>query len=366
MLTTLIPFSCVKDPKDIPSGFTGDPVFGLQGTFGNENVTIGAGEGQWTMLPVVNQNDSLTIYSAVMSQGGCIDQCPGSWTFHFFQSTPLSAVDSTAFFNTIKPGAKDFVQPATTLDSFDITLNTHPGLFMSGYSYWENFNGDTIFEHEYNTLIESGAELNVCFESFAYTGCQYSQCISFNPATIVPCLASLDVVYEVPRYVGLSVRPEGTPPFTYEWFNDAATQSIVVPVTDSVAEIYAGVKVTDALGNTSELRQKVRVQNGVVDACYFPVSLTSIPLTFPAELVLPDKVEVVYTDTQGDLWRSSSGMQLPGYQTVIHSVTPYGFAPDGKKAYLLECSMQVLLYNEKNGEAKLFTTEQLSIALSHP
>ena len=361
-------WSCVKDPKDIPSGFTEDAVFGMQGSFGNEQIDISAGTNAWTMLPVHSTNDSLSIYSAVFSKNGCVDQCPGSWTFHFFQNTPFDVDDASAFSNTIRPGKKALVSQPGTLDSFDISVNTHPGLFMSGFSFWQDTLGNTFYEEEYNTIIGAQQHVDVCFQSFAYTGCHYAQCLSFDPQTIVPCISYIEAELEHPRYVSLGVRPTGTPPFTYEWYNEATTQNIVVTIPDSVyeVEVYAGVTVTDANGNQSSISQIVRVQAGVVDPCYFPISLTSTPVSYPAEQLLTDRVDIVYEDEAGTTWRSSGGMQLPANELIIESVVPYGLSPSGEEAYLVTCRTTALLYNELTGEAKVFSTPSMTLALSHP
>jgi hypothetical protein len=364
----MLMWSCVKDPKDIPSGFTEDAVFGMQGSFGNESIDIGAGTNGWTMLPSTSRNDSLTIYSSVFSKDGCLDQCPGSWTFHFFQNTPFETDAVTAFENTIKVGKKGLVEQPGTLDSFNIHLTTHPGLFMSGISYWQDTVGNNFYEHTYTTSVSEEQNMFVCFESFAYTGCHYSQCLSFDPQTIVPCISYIEPILESARYVSLGVRPSGTPPFTYEWYNGATSQNIVVALQDSfiLSELYAGVTVTDANGNKSTLSQIVRVQAGVVDPCYFPISLISTPVSYEAEQFLTDRVDLLYVDESGDFWRASGGMQLPGYEMSIESVEPYGVSPSGEDAFLMTCSVNALLYHELTGEAKVFTMPSMTIALSHP
>ena len=87
LLTGMV-LSCVKDPKDIPNGFTDDPVFGMNASFGNEALDIQAGNAQWTMLPVVGQVDSLSVYSGVFSLNGCLENCDPSMTFDFYQALP--------------------------------------------------------------------------------------------------------------------------------------------------------------------------------------------------------------------------------------------------------------------------------------
>ena len=93
---------------------------------------------------------------------------------------------------------------------------------MSGYSYWEDLNGPTTtFFHEFGSVIGYQENIDVCFQSLAYTGCQYTQCIHFDPTTLVPCLISIEPKLETSNYISLSVRPEGTAPFQIEWFNEA-------------------------------------------------------------------------------------------------------------------------------------------------
>jgi hypothetical protein len=357
--------SCVKDPKDIPPGFTEDADFGLSAGFGNETIDISAGADQWTMLPVIGQQDSLDVYTAIFSLNGCVENCTPSWTFHFYQAIPGTLDPSSDFNNTIHPGAKQLVLSDQELDSFAIELSTDPGLFMSGYSYWDDLNGPTTFLHEYETVLGYQDDLNVCFQSLAYTGCTYTQCIFFDPSTELPCIASIEARLENPSYVSLSVRPTGTPPFQYQWSNESTTPSIVIPIHDGDTEIYAGVTVIDALGNRTELIQSVRVQDSIVDACYFPIELSSTPLENHSSSVFADRVAISYTDEQGVVWRSTSGVQPDDAKVTIESVSDYGLSPSNQSSSLVEVTAKVMLFNENTGEGRLFQTTQLSISLSH-
>lgn len=359
--------SCVKDPQDIPPAFSGDATFGLAASFGNGAINLEAGKEGWTSLPVVVQEDSLQVYTSVMSIDGCLEQCSPSWTFSFYQAIPVANDPAVAFSNTIHTGEKDFVLSDVEVDSFDISLTTHPDLFMSGYSYWLDLNGPTnTFFHEFESVIGYQENINVCFQSLAYTGCQYTQCIYFDPTTLVPCLLSIEPKLESPRYISLSVRPEGTPPFQIQWFNEATSSTIVIPVQDSIAEIYAGVIVTDALGNRSELSQTIRVQHGAVDACYFPITMTSTPIQSNSPSVVADRVEIIYRDEAGVLWSSSLGPQPENSKVFIDQVSAYGPSPDNQQAYLVEATVTASLFNEITGESKLFKTQRLSLSLSHP
>ena len=358
--------SCVKDPQDIPPGFTGDSVFGLKATFGDEQILLRAGSDQWTCQPVVTQEDSLVVYTSVFSQDGCLQDCASSWTFTFYQAPVLATTSEELFNSTIHPGKKELILSAEELDSFDVELSTHPALFMSGYSYWEDLNNQsTTFLNEFSTQVGYQQSMDVCFQSQAYTGCQYSQCIHFDPATEVPCLVSIEPKLENPRYMSLSVRAEGTPPFQFQWFNESTSPSIVIPVRDTVAEIYAAVTVTDALGNRANLVQTVRLQNGVVDACYFPILLSSTPVPHGTSSHA-DRVEIVYVDELGQEWRSDLKAQPEESGLFIDTVTSYGLSPQQQPAYIVEGSVSALLVNAITGESKLFTSSQLSLALSHP
>ena len=177
---------------------------------------------------------------------------------------------------------------------------------------------------------------------------------------------SIEPKLESPRYISLTVRPEGTPPFQIQWFNEATSSSIVIPVQDSVAEIYAGVMVTDALGNRSQLSQTIRLQDNAVDACYFPITLTSRPVQNTSPSVVADRIEIGYRDEAGVLWSSSLGPQPVNSKVLIDQVSAYGLSPDNKQAYLVEVSVTAQLFNEITGESKLFQTQRLSLALSHP
>ncbi len=366
-LLTGMMISCVKDPKDIPNGFMDDPVFGMKASFGNEEVDITAGNAQWTMLPVLGQVDSLSVYSAVYSLNGCLDNCDPSITFDFYQALPLTPDPEQAFNNTIHPGSKELVPSAEEVDSFDVFLSTHPALFMSGYSsYWQDLNGSSnTYYHEFNSVVGYQERINVCFQSFAYTGCQFSQCLSFDPTTLVPCMAYIEPKIENARYVSLRVRPEGTAPFRILWANGDTTQNQVVFVQDSVAEIYAAVTVTDALGNVSVVTQTVRIQNGFVDACYFPIELSSTPIQNVSSGVYADRLAITYRDESGGIWSSAGGVQPSNAKVIIDSVNPYGPSPDSNPSYLVDLTITALLFNETTGESRLFETEQLTVALSH-
>ena len=156
--------SCVKDPKDIPPAVTESPDFGMEANFGNEAIDIAAGTDQWTMLPVVDHQDSLDVFTAIFSKDGCLDQCQSSWTFHFFQALPDEADPAIDFTNTIKPGEKQLVLSDQELDSFDIQLSTHPGLFMSGFSFWDDLTGPTTYFPQFGTVLGYQDSLGVCFQ----------------------------------------------------------------------------------------------------------------------------------------------------------------------------------------------------------
>lgn len=367
LLLAMVITSCVKDPQDIPAGFSSDPVFGLTGTLDGEAIVIEAGTENWTAVPTVVQRDSLQVYTSVLSVDGCLDQCSPSWTFSFYQSVPVDPDPAIAFSNTIHPGPKEFVLSDLEVDSFNISLTTHPGLFMSGYSFWEDLNGPTTtFLHKFGSVIGYQENIDVCFQSLAYTGCQYTQCIHFDPTTLVPCLISIEPKLETSNYISLSVRPEGTAPFQIEWFNESTSSTIVIPVQDSVAEIYAGVTVTDALGNRSQLSQTIRVQDFAVDACYFPITLISTPIENTSPSVVANRAEITYRDEDGVLWSSSFGAQPTNSTIFIDQVTAYGLSPDLQQAYLAEMRISALLFHEYSGESRLFQTQRVSIPLSHP
>ncbi len=358
--------SCVKDPQDIPGSSEKDEIFGLQGYFGNEPLNIAAGINQWTNLPVVLQGDSLLIYTSVFSQNGCVDQCPSSWTFNFYQALPATNDPAVDFNNTIQVGEKEILSSESERKRFDVLLSTHPGLFINGYSFWEDSNGSSSFFHEYQSTVGFEEIINVCFQSQAYTGCAYKQCISFEPVTEVPCLLRIEPKLENPRYLNLKVIPTGTAPFQVLWSNGATTQNRVIALQDSVAEVFADVLVTDALGNSSRLSQTIRVQNSSVDACYFPISLTSTP-TLDASLGnFENRVAIQYIDDVGEVWSSSAGIQPDQSQWIIQDKIYYGISPFGEDAYQVDMTANLLLFNENTGEQKVFNVQQMILALSHP
>jgi hypothetical protein len=124
--------------------------------------------------------------------------------------------------------------------------------------------------------------------------------------------------------------------------------------------------VTDALGNNSELTQTIKVQNGVVDACYFPITLASTPVENVSSGVLADRVAISYRDDNGDVWSSTAGVQPPDARVIIDAVTPYGYSPYNQQSFLVDLRITALLYNQSTGESRLFETQQLAVALSHP
>jgi len=358
---------CVKDPQDIPSGLTIDPAFHLSGSFDGQSLDIEAGRGGWTNQPVVIEEDSTLVYSSIFSLNECLDQCKPSWEFRFYNALPSTGNGEDDFFQTIDPGDKEFVLSNQQRDSFEITLNAHPSLFLSGYSYWENLNVPiTTFQSEFNDVVGYGEYLNVCFQSLAYTGCQYNQCIYFDPSTYVPCQSSIVPKIEDPRTISLMVRPEGTAPFKIEWFNGSTSSSIVLPLQDTDVEIYASVTVTDALGNRSELNQSIRVQDGVVDACTFPISLKSVLRPSTAASDFADRVEIIYTDENDVAWKSISGIQPLSSFLTISDVEYFGLSPMNQAAYKISLLLSVELFNQFTGEAKHLETALSNIALSHP
>lgn len=366
LLASLFWVGCVKDPQDIPTGFIDNPVFGLSGSFDGQALNLDAGNGGWTVQPIVTDEDSSIVYTSVFSKDGCTQQCKPSWEFRFYGSHPSSSNAEADFLQTIKSGSKDFVLSHKERDSFEITLNTQSGLFMSGYSHWENLNGSvTTLNEQFQDVVGYGQFLNVCFQSLAYTGCQYNQCIYFNPSTLVPCLASIQAKYEDSTTVSLTIKPEsGTPPFQVQWFDETSASSILLHHEDSKAEFFVNVLLTDALGNRSELHQTVRVQDSIIDACYFPISLVSTPVPDFSPLYFKDKVEIIYTDENGIEWSTTSGIQ-PGTSFLnIGNVDFFGLSPANQPAYKTTLNLSVNLFNAA-GDAKLLEAQDMTIALSH-
>lgn len=359
--------SCVKDPQDIPAELTEDPVFGFSGLIDGQVLNIEAGIEGWTALPVVTPGDSGLAYRSILSKNICTDHCSPSLEFRFYKSLTPALTDEQGFLQTIKNGSKELVKSEIEKDSFEIQLTTHPGLFMSGYSFWKDSNNPVAsYQPHYSTTIGYQENLNVCFHSFAFTGCHYTQCIYFDPATLIPCLSYIQPKLESARHVSLTVKPQGTPPFQIKWANGETSSVIVLTLQDSTAEIYAGVKVTDALGNYSVLSQHIQIQNGVVNACYFPISLISQPVTSTAPSFTADKVEIVYIDENNVEWKSTGGVQSLNASMIITDVVYYGLSPfEAQPAYKVSFSMQVDLFNAL-GEVKTLLTQNAAIPLSHP
>lgn len=360
-------FSCVKDPQDIPGGATSDSVFGFQGLLDNQQIHIEAGFDQWTAVPASPAQDSLLVYTSVISRDGCTGLCSPSWTFRLYQALPAEASELLTFNNTIRPGSVDLALSDQERDSFHITLGTHPDLFMNGYSYWEDLNNPAaLFQSTFTRTLGYEDNLNVCFQSYAYTGCQYNQCLYFQPSTEKPCTAHLEAQLESARHLVLSVKPEGTAPFLIEWDNGETSSVKVVQIQDSVTAVYASVRVSDARGNRTDLSQTILIQNQAVDACYFPIDLESEKVHHASATLAAGDLEIIYLDPSGAEWRSTAGVQPELASATVSGVEYFGSSPFGDPAYKVTLSAHVLLTNAQTGEAKWFTSDQVVIPFSYP
>ena len=357
--------ACVKDPQDIPASITENPAFTIAGTFGSEQIDIKAGTEGWTMQPVIEEGDSTRVYSAIFSKDGCLDACSPSLEFKFYSPVGTNTAVSSDFQETVFAGEKEFVLSGTERSSFEILLQTHPGLFMSGYSLWDDLNNPgSNFEAQYASTLDTGEALNVCFHSVGFSGCQYSQCIYFDPSTLIPCIAHIVPTMESSRYISLRAVPKGTPPFTYRWFNYDSSATILLPVVDSVAEVYAGVTITDALGNRSEISQIIRIQNMNVDPCYFPITLSSIPIENTNASFFASKVEIIYRDSDGVEWKSIDGAQPTTSSLYIQAVSYFDQFLNTLPAYKTQLNFQVELF-DNTGKSRTMAAENGVIALAH-
>jgi len=366
LVLSLAWMGCVKDPQDIPAGLTGNPVFGLSGALEGQALNIHAGELGWTDQPLIKEEGSSLVYTSLFSLNACNDQCKPSWEFRFYRSQSSSVSAETDFLQTMKAGAKDFVPSYVERDSFEVSLNTESGLFMSGYSSWENLKDSiTSLNEEFKDVVGYGEFLDVCFQSLAFPGCNYNQCIYFNPSTLVPCIASIHAKVEDSRTLSVTVRPEmGTPPFTVQWFDQSEGSSLILYHQDSIVDFYVSVVVTDALGNRSELNQTIRLQENFIDACYFPISLVSTPVENTSPSLLSDRVEIIYTDENGIEWNSTAGIQPNSSFLNIGSVEYFGLSPLQQPAYKTALSLSVELFNAA-GDSKLFEGQDVVMALGH-
>ena len=367
LLIVMIGVACVKDPQDIPPGLTSDPVFGMTGQFGNQVIDLDAGVNQWTFVPVVNELDSLHVYSSVLSQDGCANQCPNSWTFNFYQALSATIDEQEKFTSTIQEGPVDFVLADTQRDSFQVSISTHPDLFTNGDSHWGDPSGaEIINSNAYNKTVGSEDFFDACFQSIVYAGCQYNQCVSFKPSTLIPCIAHIEAELEDGRYLVLTAVTEGTPPFQVQWEDGPTSPSIVVALGNSTQDVYAQVTVTDANGNLSELAQTIRVQDSIVDVCYYPLNITSTPFTDMSAALAAGDVEIIHRDADGVEWKSTLGAQTSDSFMQIHEVASYGVAPSGLPAYKVNLSVKVLLTNASTGESRWFESQDVVLPLSHP
>lgn len=360
--------SCVKDPKDIPGGFNEDSVFRLKAYFGSDSLNVDAGSQAWTMLPMTTSEEGQFTFNSVFSKNGCLENCTPSIKFTFFQSTSSGQNAPENIFNeTIKPGLKEFVLPGEVTDSFHLSFSTHPGLFMNGLSYWENTNMPPVsFFPVYQNQVGPNDGVEVCFQSFQYTGCQYSQCMTYIPSTQQPCIAYIEPVLENDRFIRLTARVSGTPPFQYFWEYGDSTQTSFIPVTPLVNEVHASVYIVDGAGNSTHLSQLIKISDMVVDPCYFPIDINteSVPIDF--ENGFANKAIICVTDSSGENWCSNGVEQTAVSSLAIHSIEEYLNSPNGEESYLVSLSGNIILENELTGETKLFAISDAVISLSHP
>lgn len=368
LLSAILLAGCVKDIQDIPESLTHNPVFKMQVSIDQQILNIEAGTNGWIMQPSVYQADSNVVYSSLFAQEGCPDDCGPSFEFNFYRTMLFTENSAEDFENTIRNGNKDYVLSDAERLSYDIFLSTHPALFMSGYSQWNDLNlPGTSNELVYQCNIGYGQDLHVCFESVAISGCQYSQCIRFDPATITPCLSYIIPKIISPNFISLTAVPQGTPPFKFQWYGDSIdlNSTVILPLQDSMTEVFANVVVTDARGNRSALKQVIRISNGNSDPCYFPIHLESIPFTRMNAVDFADKVEISYRDEDGVEWRSIAGVQTPQSQFLIHQLSYFDDTHDGIPAYKTEVSFNADMYNTLTGEVRRLSTENAVIAVGY-
>lgn len=148
--------------------------------------------------------------------------------------------------------------------------------------------------------------------------------------------------------------------------NGFTTASMFLPFQHATSEVYADVTVTDAMGNFTVLRQMIRIQNGNVDACYFPISLMSKAVFNSSPGFAAGKVEIVYRDENGIEWRSSSGLQSTSSSMTISDIELYGNSPSNQETYKTTLSAVVELFNSLTSESKILFLEEAIIPLSHP
>lgn len=363
----LLMVACVKDPRDIPGGFDENPEFRLKSQFGNDSFVLDAGINHWTMLPNTYMEDNQWVFGSVFSKDGCIDNCTPSINFTFYQNISNQNSVSGIFQETINPGLKDFVNPSETTDSFQLSFATHPGLFMNGLSYWEDLNSPPpSYMPVFQNQVGSGDGVHVCFQSLQYTGCQYLQCMSYYPSRGNPCIAYIEPQIENPGFIRLMAKPTGTPPFEYLWMFGDSTQTTFVPINSGVTDVYASVKIVDGVGNMTELSQLVKISDGAVDPCFFPIDIKSTRVPAPFEAALADKVAIHITDASGDVWSSTQVLQDEKSHFSIFSVEEYLVAPNDQLSYKVMFTGKILLRNEETNEVKLLEIQEAVIALSHP
>lgn len=358
---------CVKDPQDIPSGVTNPPVFGIQGAFGLESVSLKAGQDEWTALPVSQTQDSVIIFSSIFSQNGCLEDCQSSWVFKLFQHLDSTQTEEVTFYNTVVPGAIDFAIADQERVGHDIRVETHPDLFAGGFSFWENLNNpQEMFGSVFTTFVPYNDKLNVCFHSYSYLGCQYNQCIEYDPHSGPPCQAYIQTqLLEASNFLSLLVRPQGSFPFSVEWMNGANTNSILLPLSDSSSTVYANVRVTDANNNKMEISQSIIIRDGFVDACFYPIAIESIPFTNMSLALAAGDMEIVHIDADGQEWRSTAGIQPADMIAVIGERESYEDSPFGEKSVIVTLDVKVQLTNPATGESRVFQANQIKLPFGY-
>jgi hypothetical protein len=369
MLLVLVGLSaCVKDPQDIPEGgVIDDPAFRIEGSFDGKNVIIEAGNDNWTAFPSTISLDSSIVYTSTFSKFGCTQYCTPSWTFNFYQALPGTGNPNEDFLNTVHAGEINYVPSDEELVAYEIQVNTHDDLFYTGFSSWEDVNNPMdSFGSVFNTVVAYGDSLDMCFHSYSlYLGCQYNQCISYDPATGIPCSGYIQTNKLTDGAIMLTVKPTGTAPFIIEWMNGETTPSVVVQYEPGNVAIYADVRVTDANGNSMQITQTVIIENGVIDACYFPIEVESIISGSVSPEQLAGGMEIIYIDAEGNEWRSSAAPQPQESFVHIHDVEYFADAPNAEKAYKTSMDVRMRLTNKSTGESKLFEVEELVVPFSY-
>jgi hypothetical protein len=113
------------------------------------------------------------------------------------------------------------------------------------------------------------------------------------------------------------------------------------------------------------LNQTLLIQDGFVDACYYPIELESIAFSNDAFALAAGNLEIIHRDESGREWRSTAGVQPVTSIAEVVSMEYYGDSPAGHKAYTITLRLSVELTDPETNETRIFESEDLVLPFGH-